>query len=404
MGRILEDIRVISLEQYGAGPFATLHLAELGAEVIKIEQWPDGDIGRQVPPFQAEGDSLFFQSLNRSKRSVCLDVRKPEGREVLEDLVRSSDAVFSNLRGDVPGRLGITYADLAPINPRIVCCSLSGYGMTGPRASHPGFDYMVQGYAGWMSITGEPEGPPAKTGLSAVDFAAGYAAALALMTGIHAARRDGIGADCDVSLLEAAMSMLNYLAAWVGTGDFEATRVGRSSHPTLVPFQNFPTADGWIVAGGSKDKFWLRLAEALGRPDLTEDPRYTTFEARLANRDLLVGELDVAFRTRTTTEWLERLESAGVPCAPINSVSQALRDPQVLARDAVFTLPHPAWGHVTHVASPLKVGEVPQVRGPAPALGEDTRSVMTEVLGYSNAQLARLVDLGVIAGPGLPAR
>lgn len=401
MRPVLEDVRIISLEQYGAGPFATLHLAELGAEVIKVEQWPDGDIGRHVPPYRTDADSLFFQSLNRSKRSICLDLRRREGRDVFEDLVRTSDAVFSNLRGDVPGRLGITYRDLAPINPAIVCCSLSGYGMTGPMAAHPGFDYMVQGLVGWMSITGEPDGPPSKTGLSAVDFAAGYAAALALMTGLHQARRDGIGCDCDVSLLETALSMLNYLVAWAGTEGYEPKRVERSGHPTLVPFQNFRTADGWIVAGGSKEKFWIRMAAALGRADLTQDPRYATFDDRLDNKASLIKELDDAFARESTQHWLAVLESAGVPCAPINSIGDALHDPQVVARDSVFTLPHAAWGLVTHAASPLRVGDEPHVRKPAPALGADTRDVLTNLLGYDANRIAQLAKDDVIGGPGL---
>lgn len=402
MPRILEDVRIISFEQYGAGPFATLHLAELGAEVIKVESWPHGDVGRHVPPYRTESDSLFFQALNRSKRSICLDLRRPEGREVLHDLVRSSDAVFSNLRGDVPERLGITYRHLADVNPAVVCCSLSGYGMSGPRSAQPGFDYMVQGIAGWMSITGEPMGPPSKTGLSAVDFASGYAAALALVAGLHAARRDGVGCDCDISLLESAMSMLNYLVTWAGTAGFEPTRVERSGHPTLVPFQNFRTQDGWIVAGGSKEKFWERMAHALGRSDLLDDPRFVTFDDRLTHKSALISELDATFAEQTTGHWLEVLEAAGVPCAPVNTVGQALGDPQVVAREAVFDLPHPFWGSVSHVASPIRVGAQEHVHGAAPALGADTTAVLQDELGYSPERIANLAALGVIGGPGLP--
>lgn len=402
MTDVLRDVRIVSLEQYGAGPFATLHLAELGADVIKVEQWPDGDVGRHVPPYRSEADSLFFQSLNRSKRSICLDMSSTAGREVFADLVRSADGVFSNLRGDVPGRLGITYADLAPINPAIVCCSLSGYGMTGPRSAQPGFDYMVQGFAGWMSITGEPEGPPSKTGLSAVDFASGYAAALAFMAGLHQARRDGRGCDCDVSLLESALSMLNYLVTWTGTEGYEAGRVARSGHPTLVPFQNFRTSDGWIVAGGSKEKFWTRLAAAVGRGDLVDDPRFATFETRRAHKDVLIAILDDVFAQETTRHWLDVLEAAGVPCAPVNSVAEALADAQVQARDAVFTVATPGWGDVTHAASPLRIGDSAHARRPAPALGADTREVLSRTLGYPADRIERLALDGVVAGPDLP--
>lgn len=402
MGRPLEDLRVIALEQYAAGPYGTLHLSELGADVIKVEQPPFGDVGRGVPPYRAEDDSLFFQALNRSKRSICVDVSKPNGRRVLEDLVRVSDGVYSNLRGDVPARLRIMYDDLSHLNPRIVCCTLTGYGTTGPRAAQPGFDYMVQGLAGWMSITGEPDGPPSKTGLSAVDFATGLVAALSLVAGIHTARRDGVGNDCDVSLLDTGLSMLNYLATWSLSRGYDPQRIERSGHPTLVPFGNFPTSDGWIVAGGSKEKFWVRLAEALGRADLLADLRYTTFETRLVHRGELTAELDAVFRTRSTAEWLTTLESAGVPCAPINTVGQAFDDPQVVARDAVFFSDHPTLGRIGHVASPVRVGSE-HVRGPAPALGEHTRDVLEGLLGYPESHVADLARDGVVAGPGLPA-
>lgn len=403
MGGVLEDVRIVSLEQYGAGPFATLHLAELGAEIIRIEQWPEGDVGRHIPPYRHGNDSLFFQSLNRGKKSVCLNLQMPAGREVFEDLVRHSDGVFSNLRGDVPKQLGITYEDLEVVNPSIVCCSLSGYGMTGPRAPHPGFDYMVQGLAGWMSITGEADGPPSKTGLSAVDFSSGFAAALALMSGIHAARRTGKGMDCDISLLEVAVSMMNYLITWVGTKDYDAVRVERSGHPTLVPFQNFPTADGWIVAGGSKEKFWTRMTEAIKRPDLSSDARFATFEDRLRNKRALVAELDATFTQQGTEYWLSRLQEYGVPCAPINSVAQAIQDPHLRFRDAIFSLNHEEWGEVVHVASPIRVGDEPHKRHNAPALGADTRSVLASILGYDDSHIEELAHQHVIGGPDLPA-
>jgi crotonobetainyl-CoA:carnitine CoA-transferase CaiB-like acyl-CoA transferase len=401
MTAVLGDVRIVAIEQYGAGPYGTLHLAELGADIIKIEQPPYGDVGRAVPPYRATEDSLFHQSLGRSKRSVCLDISRPEGREVLEDLVRISDAIYSNLRGDVPARLGIRYADLQHFNPRIVCCSLSGYGMTGPRAAQPGFDYMVQGLAGWMSITGEPGTPPAKTGMSAVDFSAGLAAAVALLAGVHAARRDGVGADCDIALFDTALSMLNYLVTWTGTAGYQPKRVARSSHPTLVPFGNFPTADGWIVAGGSKAKFWERLVRALGLERLLNDPRLQSFEGRFEHRTEVLAELDAVLTTRTTAEWLPVLEAAGVPCAPVNSVMEALQDVQVVARDLTFTLDHPEFGSVYHVASPVRVGDGNHTRRPAPALGAHTRDVLVDLLGYPLDRVNELARAGVALGPGL---
>jgi crotonobetainyl-CoA:carnitine CoA-transferase CaiB-like acyl-CoA transferase len=265
----LAGLRVLAIEQYGAGPFGSSHLADLGAEVIKIEDpTSGGDVGRTVPPYQQDGDSLFFEAFNRGKKSISLDLGSPSGRAVFEELVRVSDAVYSNLRGDVPEKMGITYAQLSGVNPRIVCCSLSGYGMTGPRRSDPGYDYVVQALTGWMDITGEPDGPPTKSGLSLVDFSAGYVAALALLAGVMGARRDGIGTDCDVSLFDTAMAMLTYPGVWHLNAGFEARRMRHSAHPSIVPFQAFETADGWIVVAAPKEKFWQRFTVVIEQPRL----------------------------------------------------------------------------------------------------------------------------------------
>jgi crotonobetainyl-CoA:carnitine CoA-transferase CaiB-like acyl-CoA transferase len=355
--RPLQDIRILAIEQYGAGPWGTVHLADLGAEVIKIEPpRHGGDIGRYVPPFREGGNSLFFETFNRNKRSITLDIGVPEGREVFEDLVRVSDAVYTNLRGDVPDKLKIRYEHLAHLNPRVVCCSLSAFGMTGPRAAEPGYDYILQGLAGWMDVTGDPDGPPTKTGISLVDFSGGFVAALALMVGIHAARRDGRGMDCDLSLFDTAISLLTYLATWHLNDGPEASRTRHSAHPSMVPFQNFRTADGWIVVACPKEKFWRLLSEAIGRPELAEDPRFCDFAQRYANREELTALLDTVFASRTSAEWLAVLGEAGVPAGPVNSISEALRDPQVAARDLIIETEHPVYGAVRQLASPVRVG------------------------------------------------
>ena len=263
----LADLRIIAIEQYGAGPFGSVHLADLGAEVIKIEEPSSGgDVGRYVPPHQRGEDSLFFEVFNRNKRSVSLDLSTASGREAFHDLVRVSDVVYSNLRGDVPATIGITYDDLKSVNPRIVCCALTGFGMTGPRAAEPGYDYVLQGIAGWMDITGEPNGPPTKSGLSLVDYSGGLVAAISILAGVHAARRDGAGMDCDVSLFDTAISMLTYPAIWNLNGEFEPKRTHHSAHPSLVPFQAFQASDGWIVVACPKEKFWQRLTVAVEPP------------------------------------------------------------------------------------------------------------------------------------------
>ncbi|MFN2613994.1 MAG: CaiB/BaiF CoA transferase family protein [Actinomycetota bacterium] len=388
--RPLEDVRIVALEQYGAGPFGSVHLADLGAEVIKIED-PNtgGDVGRYVPPFQEGEDSLFFETFNRNKRSINLDVTTAQGRAVLEDLVRVSDAVYSNLRGDVPERLKIRYDDLEHVNPKIVCVSVTGFGMTGPRRAEPGYDYILQGIAGWMSLTGEPDGPPAKSGLSLVDYLGGICGALSLVSGVHAARRDGIGMDCDVSLFDVAISMLTYPAVWHLNGAFEPERVARSAHPSLVPFQLFRTADGWVVVGCAKEKFWQRLADVVGRPELARDERFVDFEARRKNRDVLVPILDELFAERPTDEWLKSLTAAGVPCGPVNSVEQAFADPQTGARGMIVETEHPRFGRVRQPGSPVRVGEPPATHRRAPLRGEDEPYVF-DLLGYDEAKVAAL--------------
>ena len=388
--RPLEDVRIVALEQYGAGPFATMHLADLGAEIIKVEDpGAGGDVARYLPPFQHEDSSLFFQTYNRSKRSVALDIRNAAGRTVFNDLVACSDAVFSNLRGDLPGALGLCYDDLKEINPRIVCCSLSGFGMTGPRASQGGYDYILQGLCGWMALTGDPEGPPTKSGLSMVDFSGGFVAAITLLTGIHAARRDGVGMDCDLSLHDTAISLLGYLGTWHLTSGFEPQRVAESGHPSLVPFQVFEAGDGWLVIGCAKEKFWQRLTEVIGMPELARDARFVDFAARYTNKDELLEILREVFRTRSASEWLQQLEEAGVPSGPIQDVPTALSDPHTLARGVMAETEHPHHGTIRQPVTPVRVGDHPTAESlsPAPALGADAPYVLKELLGYDDSDI-----------------
>lgn len=391
----LDGVRVISLEQYGAGPFGSVHLADLGAEIIKVEDpRTGGDVGRYVPPFNDGEDSLFFETFNRNKRSLSLDITSAAGREVFEDLVRGADAVYSNLRGDVPAKLKITYDDLKEVNPAIVCCSLSAYGMSGPRQKDPGYDYILQGLAGWMSVCGEPDGPPTKTGLSMVDYSGGFVAAIALLSGIIGARSTGVGMDCDVSLYDTAMSLLTYPATWHLNEGWTPERLSRSAHPSLVPFQNFRAADGWMVVGCAKEKFWQRLVAAIGRPDLGDDDRFADFTARGRNRDLVVATLDEVFATKTVDEWLAILGPAGVPCGPINDIPQAMQDEHLHARGMVVETDHEVFGTVKQIASPVRVGdEVPTYRR-APHRNEDAPYLLADVLGYDDDRIAALGRAG----------
>ena len=392
----LADVRVLAVEQFGAGPWGTLQLADLGADVIKVEDPAvRGDVGRYVPPFQEGESSLFFETFNRNKRSVSLDLRHPEGRAVFEDLVRVADVVYSNLRGDQPAKLRLVYDDLKDVNPRIVCCSLSGFGMTGPRAGEGGYDYMMQGLAGWMDLTGEPDGPPTKSGLSLVDLSGGYVSTIAVLAGLWRARRDGVGCDCDISLFETALHELVYVGTWAATKGYTPPRRRNSAHPSIVPFQNFATADGWIVVACPKPKFWERFCGAIERPELAADERFADFAARDRNRDELTPLLERALVERTSAEWLAIFAAAGVPSAPVNDVATALEDPQARAREDVVEFEHPDLGTVRQVASPLRLSGAERPPGRGPFRGEQTEEVLVELCGYELERVRELAAAGV---------
>jgi crotonobetainyl-CoA:carnitine CoA-transferase CaiB-like acyl-CoA transferase len=349
-----------------------------------------------VPPYAQGGDSLYYQCLNRNKRSITLDLKHPDGQRVLHDLVAVSDAVFSNLRGDEPARLGLLYEHLKAYNPRIVCCALTGFGMTGPRAAEPAYDYLLQAYAGWMSLTGEPTAPPAKSGLSMVDFSAGAVAMVGLLAGVLRARRDGAGCDVDVGLQDVAVSMLNYVGAWtLNHEEYEAQRLPDSAHQSLYPAQVFATQDGYIVVCCFKEKFWQELTVAMDAPDLAGDPRYKNFATRLEHRQPLIADLKRRFLTATTDAWLGRLRGKA-PCAPVNSVRQALQDEQTLAREMIVEVEHPAWGTIRELDTAIKVAGGAQHRRPAPALGADNEAVLRDLLGYDAARIEQLRQHGVI--------
>ena len=397
--RSLDGIRIIALEQYAAGPYGTVHLADLGAEVIKLEDPPSGgDISRYVGPFAEGEDSLFYETFNRNKRSLGLDLRTPEGRAVFEDLVKVSDAVYFNMRGDVPEKLRIRYADLAHLNPKIVCCSLSAYGMTGDMKAEPGYDYMLQAMCGWMSLTGEPGAPPAKSGLSVVDFAGGLAAGYSLVAALLSAARTGVGSDCDVSLYDVAMSFLSYPGTWHLTRGHEPERMARSAHPSLVPFQAFEAADGWVVLGCAKEKFFPRMCAALDVPGLAEDPRFATFADRRTEKAELIAALDVAVAKLDVTEVLERMRRAGVPAGPVLSVAQALAHPLAAQRGSVVTTEHPVLGPVRAPSSPIRVGEPRTEHRRAPFRNEDADYVLRDLLGYADDRVAAVTSAGAV-GP-----
>jgi crotonobetainyl-CoA:carnitine CoA-transferase CaiB-like acyl-CoA transferase len=391
----LAGVRVISLCQFGAGPFATMQLADLGAEVSKVEDpTAGGDVGRYVPPYTSERDSFYFQTFNRNKRSITLNLRVPAAREVLHRLVAVSDAIYYNLRGDLPAKLGLTYEHLGTVNPRIVCCSLSAFGTTGPRAAEPGYDLLMQAYSGMMSLTGEPGTPPAKCGISIVDFAGAYVSAIGLLSAVIAARTTGKGRDVDVSLLDTSISMLSYLATNTLNREYEPERLSSSAHPSLYPSQVFRTSDGYVAIICFKEKFWQELCAVMGHPALAEEPRFRRFADRLEHREELLAIVGEIIASRSTQEWLDGLRGR-VPCAPVNTVRQALEEPQVLAREMIVEVEHPAWGTLRETASPYKVG-AERNHTPAPTLGADTDAVLAELCGYAPEQIAALRASGAV--------
>ena len=378
----LEGVRIIAVEVYGAGPFGTAHLADLGAEVIKIEQRAGGgDMARSVGPYHlGEGDGHFFQSLNRNKKSLALDLKHPRGRDVLLKLVATADGLMGNLRGDQPDKLGLIYEELSKANPRIVCAHLSAYGRDGSRKGWPGYDYLMQAEAGYLSVTGEPDGPPARMGLSIVDYSTGTTCALALLAGILEARRTGRGRDIDVSLYDVAMHQLNYPAAWYLNEGLPTGRAPRSAHPYIAPSQLYRTRDGWIFIMAQTQRFWELLCGKLGRPDLSSSPDFLDFAVRKKNRNKLTEVLDLEFGRRTTAEWLEILRGT-IPCGPVYDLAQALDNPYFLERGGVQQFDHPDKPGFKLVASPFRTGE-PLPARPAPKLGQHTDEILGE-LGFS---------------------
>ena len=341
----LEGVRILAVEHVGAAPYGTMFLASLGADVLRIEH---GDPARRTGYMLAEGDSQYFQTFNLNKRSVWLDLKKQ--REEFHRLVKEADAVMNNLRGDQPAKLGIDYASLAQVNPRIVCAHLSAYGRDNERAAWPGYDFLMQAECGLMSLTGEPDGPPARYGTSIIDCMSGMTAAAGLLACLLKAKKTGKGCDVDTSLYEVALHQLNYAGTWyLNQGDV-STRQPRGAHLALTPVQTFPTADGWIFIMCMADHFWAALAAELK----VNDERFSSAEGRLTHRAALTEILDGAFRRHSTAHWLKTMRGK-VPIAPVNDVAQALENPFAKSIGMVQDAPHPARPDFRVLATPVRV-------------------------------------------------
>jgi len=389
--------KVLDLSRVLAGPWATMVLADLGAEVTKVENPSGGDDTRHWGPPYAGTESAYYLCANRNKRSIALDISTAEGQEIVRALAAEADVLVENYKLGGLDKFGLDYASIAAINPRIVYCSISGYGRTSPIAERPGYDYVIQAEGGLMSITGEVDGQPMKVGVAVADLFTGMAAAQAVLAALIAADRDGVGQHIDLALYDCQLAMLANVGSAALVSGNEPKRFG-NGHPTVVPYQVFDTSDGRVViAAGNDRQFAALCGKLLGRPDLAEDVRFATNAGRVNNREALLAEICPLIAERTTEWWLEGLRSAGVPSGEVRSVGAALSAPEAVARDMVVTLPHPSAGEVRIVASPLKLRGTPVVDPVAPpTLGQDTAAVLSE-LGYSPEQIAAMIGASVVA-------
>lgn len=394
--KALSGVRVLDLTRALAGPYCTLMLGDYGADVIKIELPGRGDDTRHWGPPYIDGESAYFLSINRNKRSLTLNLKDPAGREVFMRLARNADVVVENFTPGVVNRLGIDYEAVKAENPRIVYSSISGFGQTGPYREKPAYDQVMQGLGGIMSLTGDPDGQPQKIGVALADIGAGMLAAYAVMTALFHRERTGVGQYIDVSMLDLQVAWLTYQAATYFATGAPPPRVG-AAHPNLVPYQAFKCADGkYINVAVGNERFWQRFCKALGREDLVEMPEYAQNRDRVKNRDQLVALLQQEFDTRSTDRWVDILEEAGVPCGPINDLADVFSDPQVKARDMLLEVQHPSAGKIKQTGIPIKFSATPgSIDSPPPLLGQHSKEILLE-LGYSQDEVEALEQREVI--------
>jgi crotonobetainyl-CoA:carnitine CoA-transferase CaiB-like acyl-CoA transferase len=372
----LQGVRIVSVEQFGAAPYGTMLLADLGAEVIKIENAAiGGDPSRKTGPYMlGANDSEYFQAFNINKKSVAIDLRTAEGKAALKALVSGADALVNNLRGDLPAKMGLDYKTLAAVNPALVCVHVSAYGRDNERASWPGYDYLMQAESGLMHLTGEPEGPPSRLGApSIIDHTTGLTAAVGLLSAIIQARATGKGCDVDTCLLDVALHQLGYVATWYLNEGHVSTRQPRSAHYSVAPVQTFPTSDGWLFIMCMTEKFWSELLNAIGKPELASDPRFGNAALRQANRDALTGIIDSELRRQSTSYWLDKLNGV-LPVAPVLDLAQALDSPFLQTTDMIHVVSHPAKAEMRVLANPIKINGQRLDQKACPPFGADNAS------------------------------
>jgi len=391
----LAGVRVLDLTRVLAGPFCTMMLGDMGADVIKLEEPGRGDDTRSWPPFLG-GEATYFMAVNRNKRSLTLNLKPPAGQEIFRKLVRKCDVVVENFRPGTMEKLGFGYAALAKLNPRLVYCSISGFGESGPDASRAGYDLIVQGESGIMDITGFADAPPAKVGTSIADLVAGMNAAHGIVLALLARTRTRRGQKVEIGMLDGMAALLTYQAALYFGTRARPSRRG-NAHPSIVPYEVFKAADAYLTLGVANNSLWERCCQALDRPDLIKDPRFDTEAHRVEQRDVLVPLLNDILGTRNADEWLKRLEAAGVPAGRIKTVAEVCESEHLKARDMIVTLPHPSAGSVTVMGIPVTLHATPGgARTAPPRLGEHTDAVLTKLAGLRPSGIARLRREGVV--------
>ena len=392
----LEGIRVVDLTRILAGPYCTMMLGDMGAEVIKIEHPQGGDDTRGWGPPFLNGVSTYFISINRNKKSLTLNLKDERGKELLRDLIRKGDVVVENFRPGTLDKLGFSWEEIHRINPAVIFASLSGFGQTGPRKNEPGFDVVIQGEGGIMSITGEPDGPPSKFGASIGDITAGMLAAQGVLLSLYHREKTGVGQMVDVGMLDGQVALLTYHANnYFGTGKLPPRRGNK--HPSITPYETYKCRDGYFNLGVGNDSLWRRFCDAMGLGHIKEDPKFAVNKDRVDNRLELQEILDPFFAEKTVGETIETLRGAGIPCGPINNLEQVLNEPQILAREMVVDIDVPVAGPTKVTGVPIKLSETPgAVRTPPPTLGQHTEEVLESVLGMDEAQRNVLRDEGVV--------
>jgi len=391
----LKGIRVLDLTRVLAGPYCAMLLGDMGAEVIKIEEPGRGDDTRGWPPF-AGGESTYFMSVNRNKHSVTLNLKAPEGRDLLKRLVRKSDVLLENFRTGTMEKLGLGYATLARVNPKLIYCAMSGFGESGPEAHRGGYDLIVQAESGVMDLTGFPDGPPVKVGNSIADLVTGMSGAHGVTLALLARQRTRRGQKVEVAMLDVMASLLTYQAGMYLNAGRRPARRG-NEHPSIVPYEVFTAADGYLALGVANSSLWERCCTALERPELAKDPRYATDASRVEHRATLIPLLNDILRTRPAEEWTKRFEAVGVPAGRIRTVPEVCESEHLRARGMVVSLPHPKAGTVRMMGVPIRLHGTPgKARASAPLLGADTAAVLKRVLGVGRAEVARLRKAGAL--------